>query len=117
MQQVSLATAIERIGVAVDLLKLDCEGAEWEILKSEGCWHVVRNIRMEIHFLQGKSVEDARAALERNGFQLIWLDVKNHEMATIWAAKADLAAFSGSLAQCVSQPRATGGTQHRLASR
>lgn len=90
VRQISLATAIERIGGTVDLLKLDCEGAEWEILRSEGCWHAVRNLRMEIHFFNGESLENAKRAVQRIGFQLIRLDVKNGEMATIWAIKADL---------------------------
>jgi FkbM family methyltransferase len=87
VQQVSLATAIERIGGSVDLLKLDCEGAEWEILAAKGCWQAVRNIRMEIHLFNGETVEDAKGALERIGFQLLRLDIKNEEMATIWASK------------------------------
>jgi FkbM family methyltransferase len=42
-------TVIERIGGKLDLLKLDCEGAEWEIFLRSAAFQAVRQIRMEYH--------------------------------------------------------------------
>lgn len=89
IRQISLATAIQRIGGSVDLLKLDCEGAEWEILRSRGCWQAVRHIRMEIHFFGGETLHEAKAALDGAGFSVIRVDMVNPEMATIWATRKD----------------------------
>jgi FkbM family methyltransferase len=44
-----LETAVQRIGGRVDLLKLDCEGMEWEILERDGPWESVQEITMEYH--------------------------------------------------------------------
>lgn len=88
MRQITLATAIVRMNGTVDLLKLDCEGAEWEILQTTGCWDNVRHIRMEIHFFNGETIQQARAALKRIEFKIIREEVKNDEMAVVWARKA-----------------------------
>ena len=88
IRQITLATAIDRIGGSVDLLKMDCEGAEWEILNSDGCWRAIRHIRMEIHFFNGETVDQARAAVERIGFKILQLDAKSDDMAIIWASRA-----------------------------
>jgi FkbM family methyltransferase len=69
--QVSLACAIERLGGTVDLLKLDCEGAEWEMFQSAAAWKRVRNIRMEYHLFHGQTVLDVEKALSRLGFEAI----------------------------------------------
>ena len=53
-------------------LKLDCEGAEFEILYStnEEILKRIKTITLEFHESPGtRSVEELRAFLERNGFQ------------------------------------------------
>lgn len=45
-------TVIDRIGGKLDLLKLDCEGAEWEIFLRSDVLEAVRQIRMEYHFVR-----------------------------------------------------------------
>lgn len=87
IRQVSLSAAIERMGGSLDLLKLDCEGAEWDILTSQNCWHAIRHIRMEIHFFGGETLEDANARLQRIGFTVLRADTTNPEMAMIWARR------------------------------
>jgi FkbM family methyltransferase len=46
---VSLKRALSRIGGIVDLLKLDCEGVEWELLKDAGAFQHVKAVTMEYH--------------------------------------------------------------------
>jgi hypothetical protein len=40
---------VERLGGSVDLLKLDCEGAEWEIFDDLEPFKAVGMVRMEYH--------------------------------------------------------------------
>lgn len=68
---VSLKNVIERIGGWVDLLKIDCEGAEWDILEDPQALHSVGAIRMEYHFLnETHTFERLCRLLEANGFFL-----------------------------------------------
>ena len=85
--QVSLATAVERMGGAVDLLKLDCEGAEWEMFGNAEPWQHIRNVRMEYHLFHGETVQDVEGNLKRLGFEVIhWQpDVT---FGTVWAYRA-----------------------------
>ncbi len=85
--QAGLQTAIDRIGGSVDLLKLDCEGAEWEILESKGCWNSVRNIRLEYHLFDGKIQSDAINALSQAGYTIISAPLPGEHGGMIWARK------------------------------
>jgi FkbM family methyltransferase len=83
---VSLRTAMLRMGGVVDLLKLDCEGAEWDILQDSAAFESVRSVRMEYHLLKPDQTCEAlvgrfmemgfRAShISRNqGFGMAWFD-------------------------------------------
>ena len=86
--QAGLQTVIDRIGGTVDLLKLDCEGAEWEILESSGCWSSVHNIRLEYHIIDGETQSDAIDALSKAGYKIICAPLPGEHGGTIWAQKA-----------------------------
>ena len=86
--QVSLEKAIERIGGSVDLLKLDCEGAEWEIFKLNDCWDSIRDIRMEFHFFDGETVQQVNETLAAKGFRVIYTGGFNEDGGVVWAARA-----------------------------
>ncbi|HET7104866.1 MAG TPA: FkbM family methyltransferase [Terracidiphilus sp.] len=87
IRQVNLATAMERLGRRVDLLKLDCEGAEWEILKQEMRWETVRNIRMEYHTWHGGTLEDVVALLAARGFRIQYTGGFNDAGGMVWAVR------------------------------
>jgi FkbM family methyltransferase len=88
INQTSLDTAVERLGGKVDLLKMDCEGAEWEMFKSPSAWPQIRNVRMEYHLFHGETVEDVEAALVGLGFKVIhWeSDPRYPGYGIVWAA-------------------------------
>jgi FkbM family methyltransferase len=50
---VSFNKLIQRTS-AIDILKLDCEGAEWELLESGDCWKNIKAVTMEYHSIPGK---------------------------------------------------------------
>jgi len=85
---VSFRTVLERIGGHIDLLKIDCEGSEWEILSNAEDFKNVKLIRMEYHFVKGYNdahLKKLLSALDfdiegispNNGFGIVWLKNKN----------------------------------------
>lgn len=84
---VSLGTAIARIGGSVDLLKLDCEGAEWPILDAPEAFEHVKDLRMEYHLLhQHQTVECLVERFQRAGFRLVHLSC-NKGFGMAWFSK------------------------------
>jgi FkbM family methyltransferase len=70
---VDLPTVLERLGGQVDLMKLDCEGAEWAIFREAEAFATVREIRMEYHLTEGRGLDDLKAAAHRLGFEITHL--------------------------------------------
>lgn len=64
----SFAAAVERLGGSVDLVKLDCEGAEWDIWHDHAAWQSVRNLTVEYHLLGGQTHTDAANTVGELGF-------------------------------------------------
>jgi FkbM family methyltransferase len=85
--QISLDFAIKRIGGEVDLLKMDCEGAEWEMFKFARCWGFIKNVRMEYHLYNGESVEQVSASLSDLGFRIVRLEPQRNNMGIIWGQR------------------------------
>jgi len=83
--QVTMETVMERMGGVADLLKLDCEGAEWEILRPGPWWKAVRNVRMEYHLFHGETVKQATDALEGLGFRVARVRQTGEKGGAIWA--------------------------------
>lgn len=86
IQQVSLATAIERLGGQVDFLKMDCEGAEWDIFKSVNTWNKIRELRMEYHLTQGRTVADVLSALKSISFR-VTRQIEQPGFGIVWATR------------------------------
>jgi FkbM family methyltransferase len=65
----SFQSVVDRLG-PIDLLKLDCEGAEWEIFRCTDGWRHVHAVAMEYHLWAktGSSPDDVRNALNGLGF-------------------------------------------------
>lgn len=86
--QVSFASAVAKLGV-VDLLKLDCEGAEWEIFEDLATWKSVRCLAMEYHLWakSGASAGTLRDALSRIGFSKIHIYDDGAQWGMAYAAR------------------------------
>lgn len=60
------------VGGKIDFLKMDCEGAEWDVFSTDVDWQRVRYISLEYHELGvGKKFPDAVDALHKNGFAVL----------------------------------------------
>lgn len=96
IRQVSLQRAIERLGGVVDLLKMDCEGAEWDLFKAEEPWRHIRYIRMEYHLVHGHTIQDVQSALSRIGFRAIHWQ-RDAGFGILWAASSNSRFANGSM--------------------
>jgi len=73
IQIVSLEDVVNKLGGQIDLLKIDCEGAEWDIFRSPSM-QSVRNVRMEYHLVNNKTLTEMMDLVRVCGF-----DVDHHE--------------------------------------
>ena len=82
---VPFATVLERIGGQIDLLKVDCEGAEWDFMRDPALFAHVAAIRMEYHLVDHRSLDDVHCLaagigfkvthlIPNDGFGIAWLD-------------------------------------------
>jgi FkbM family methyltransferase len=83
--QIALERAVERLGGTVDLLKLDCEGAEWDMFRSALPWRHIRNIRMEYHLFDHHTLEDVEQTLKQLGFRITRFE-PSKGFGLIWAS-------------------------------
>jgi FkbM family methyltransferase len=84
--QVSLRMAVERLGGRIDLAKIDCEGAEWEMFEDPEPWKAIRHLRMEYHLVAGRSFEDVRSRMSEFGLE-IFHHVPAGGWGTVWAQR------------------------------
>ena len=79
---------------AIDLLKMNCEGAEYEILKgcSEADFERIANIRLEYHILDspGRNGESLARFLEARGYKIERFTRRLKESGYIWAARTNV---------------------------
>ena len=67
---VSLAEAVDRLGGGLDLLKLDCEGAEWDIFLDADTFRKIRRVRMEYHLDSRHDLDALRAIAAALGYRI-----------------------------------------------
>lgn len=86
IRQVALSTVISRIAGPIDLLKLDCEGAEWELFNAGECWNSIRHLRMEYHLGNSHTFAEVATTLRRLGFG-ITRHRPNTNFGLVWASR------------------------------
>lgn len=69
--QVPLSEAINRLGGKVDLAKIDCEGAEWEMLKNPEPWKSINHLTIEYHLWDGHTDNEINNKLIDLDFEII----------------------------------------------
>lgn len=84
---VSMREVIERLGGHVDLLKLDCEGSEWEILTDVSAMREVDEITMEYHLNNGRSISELEKLICSAGFRIHFTHADGETNGRIWARR------------------------------
>lgn len=99
---VSLGDILDENGIdACDLLKIDCEGAEYEILYSTpgSCFAKIREIRMEYHNLPDKDarfhIRSLIAFLGENGFETARIRADSGYSGIAWFVRSGARGGSG----------------------
>ena len=67
---VPLSDVIEKENITkIDLLKIDCEGAEWDVLMGirDEHWSIIKSMVIEVHDLNGR-LNEMKALLNEKGF-------------------------------------------------
>lgn len=72
-RQISFGEALKRFGkLNVDIVKMDCEGSEWEILDKVNLWKSVKFITMEYHLgTDNYDHNRIKNVLEKIGFHIV----------------------------------------------
>ena len=90
VRTVSFSDAIEHVTGDVSLLKIDCEGAEYDIVKRSppDAWQRVRRIVVEYHPAPPEKVDALRARLTELGFKVIKERLRGYGEGTLWLARS-----------------------------
>jgi hypothetical protein len=78
---------MDRLGADVDLMKIDCEGAEWDLFEDGDSLRRVKEIRMEYHLIDGRSLDEFKAKVRDLGFSVLKLS-PNRGFGVAWLQRA-----------------------------
>ncbi len=87
----ALKRVIERAGGKIDILKMDCEGGEWELFEDIDSWRHIKSLTMEYHLWAKKefSEKDVKEMLGRLGFEIISHDPLSEQFGLITAIRRE----------------------------
>ena len=72
----------------IDLLKLDCEGSEFEILKDSTTLRKCKFITLEYHIVKDEQLECLKTLLSNAGFHIIHTNKHNNSLGNILAERS-----------------------------
>ena len=87
--QVSIADAIARMNGKPDLLKLDCEGAEWEILKDTASLKKVKAVTLEYHLDNEHDHNSIKYVLQQANFKILHSEISGPTWGIVWGVNND----------------------------
>lgn len=90
VRTVSFSDVIERMTGRVSLLKIDCEGAEYDIVgrSPPGAWEQVKRVVVEYHPAPAEKVEALRSRLTELGFNVVKERRRGDGEGTLWLARS-----------------------------
>jgi len=77
VRTVSLESLVSYAGGPPEVVKIDCEGGEYDAILSspDGCWKGVRYLFLEHHPVAGHCFDELRDRLHRLGLEPLWHDI------------------------------------------
>lgn len=80
-EQISFDMAFKRFGVeSLDIVKMDCEGSEWEIFENIEIWKKVKFLTMEYHLGHNNDHNRIHNSLKKIGFKPVTKINKNNKV-------------------------------------
>jgi FkbM family methyltransferase len=86
IELISLSQIVEHVGGKIDLLKMDCEGGEWDIFKDVEAFKGISNIRMEYHLNDFHSIDTLKEITAGLGYSMERL-APNRNFGIAWFKK------------------------------
>jgi FkbM family methyltransferase len=89
IRMVSIKSAMALLGGTVDLLKLDCEGGEWDIFQDRDSLERVKYLAMEYHLVEGTSLSlwELVRLLKIEGFEISSLMESDNRVVGLLTAR------------------------------
>jgi FkbM family methyltransferase len=80
---------IDEIDDEISLMKLDCEGSEYEIVQRSrpDSWRRVRRVVVEYHPVHGRSASELASRFGELGFQIVKRDVLGPAAGILWLSR------------------------------
>ncbi|MCW2494340.1 FkbM family methyltransferase [Jatrophihabitans sp.] len=93
---VALDEAIAAAGGTIDVIKVDSEGAEYDMIygSDPSSWASVKRLVLEYHDVEGQSWEELQAWLGKVGLTVVKQDPKTARLGTAWLSRDPLPAGS-----------------------
>jgi FkbM family methyltransferase len=90
---VTLAEAFARAGGPVDVVKIDTEGAEYDIVlgSDPSDWADVQRLVMEYHPVDGHSWDELRTFLSKAGLEVVLHEPVTDRLGTAWLSRTPMA--------------------------
>jgi FkbM family methyltransferase len=85
--QVAFSEIVSRSGGTIDFLKLDCEGAEWEIFRDRAAWEHVNNLGMEYHLWPNHSHDEVAQTVRSLGLSITRQKRSAESFGLLWAGR------------------------------
>jgi FkbM family methyltransferase len=87
IHQTAFNEVLRRLGGQADLVKLDCEGAEWTILQEKHAWRSVSFLTMEFHLWAGYTIQELEERISNLGFRLNYLEITGPDFGILSASR------------------------------
>jgi FkbM family methyltransferase len=97
VQTVAFDEVVAEGGAPVDLLKIDCEGGEYDLVygSSPASWASVRRVVLEYHEVPGQSWPQLRAWFEEIGFRVVRHLPSTEFLGAAWLSRDPLPVLAG----------------------
>jgi hypothetical protein len=91
VQTTTFDTAVAEAPGPVDVVKMDCEGGEYELIyaSSPASWASVRRVVLEHHPVEGESWDALRSWFEAVGLRVVRHESSDSGLGTAWLARPD----------------------------